>query len=1011
MIKVKFPINALLLLIILHSAFITIAIPTTNSKTNIKLASEFIHSLPPSKQNLPPVPPFPVRSFPEFDRVPNQWIVPSNSFSGLITDGLEITLKKELPELDLAIIETNNSALILDHCPQAFPNLIIHNPVPLSTEAISSDRYSLDTTLEWVGAKDLHENSGLTGTGVHIAILDSGISSHSLVTPILGSRSHSYVENEPSPEDGLGHGTAVASIISQVAPQAILHNYRVFDANGDTQVDWILNALQAVVALNGTIDIVQMSFGGYGIINEMTTIMDQLISDGLIPVVSAGNSGPYGQSISRPAHSPSTIAVGATGEPDEVLAFSSQGPRLYGLAGPDIVAPGYNVEVASLAEGETTTYQNGTSFSSPFVSGGSALLLSADSLSSEPRDETRFWKLKAALMASAKHLDEFPSVAAGAGFIDLDAAFETLSDDVIVSMAPHRISASNYFFQISTNGQTREFPISIYSDKDYDVSYQDPELPSGIMLNFSLPDMIHTGLNVLNVSIELNKDLEMDKYDINLDLLISSKLLSLKIDLETRYSGGRILWDLRQDNDSNGAAFSNGFFGDHSALAYWLTTLGRSSAAVVGNASDLYGTGYVYQAEEMVSILDNHDLLVISDPEYPYSSSEISIIQNWVASGKSLLIIADYDNQTESGMQLGSEHGSLNTLLNEYGIEITNQMIPEDFNSTVLGTTASKDDSGIGPFSSQFNFDFIGVALDVTENSNTKAIAYANSDPVAAVHKTISGGSVAVVGSDFLFSNLALYVPNANFNFKFTWQTIEWLLNAQQPQSQFTYSTDPFAFLGFNSDSKFTVKLSGLEGRTNPMDELDSFSGTLVESNGHYLHMTFRKNGDDFEASWEPTASGVAILYVNIQIPGYAPLNGALQVDVARGGFPIFLILLLVLVVLGVGFFLYTRRKKTIFPDFETLSARKAEGAPTKQDQMESPSKAVIETRPRQESKCISCGAPLFSGAAFCEKCGVRQNPKEITKPAQVCLKCGAPIRQNTAQFCEFCGTRLEESN
>ncbi|MFW9915381.1 MAG: S8 family serine peptidase [Candidatus Thorarchaeota archaeon] len=1007
----KFPINAFLLIVIIHFAFIALAIPTADSKTNLKPTAEFIHSLPPSEQNLPPVPSFPVSSFQEFDRVPNQWIIPSNALSSLINDGLEIILKQELPELDLAIIETNDSALVLDHCPQAFSNLIIRNAAPFSTDSISSDGYSFDTTLEWVGAKELQENNGLTGAGVHIAILDSGISSHELVTPIPESRSHSYVENDPSPEDGIGHGTAVASIISQVAPQAVIHNYRVFDANGDTQVDWILNALEAVLALNATIDIVQMSFGGYGIINEMTTIMDQMVSGGLIPVVSAGNSGPYGQSISRPAHSPSTIAVGATGEPDEVLAFSSQGPRLYGLAGPDLVAPGYDVEVASLVEGETTTYQNGTSFSSPFVSGGIALLLSADSLSSEPRDETRFWKLKAALMASAKHLDEFPSVAAGAGFIDLDTAFETLNDDVIVSMAPYRISASNYFFQITTDGQMREFPISIYSDKDYDASYRDPELPSGITLNFSVPDMIHTGLNILNVSIELNKDLEMDKYEINLDLQISSKLVSLKINLETRYSGGRILWDLREDNDSNGAAFSNGFYGAHSALAYWLTTLGRPSAAVVGNASDLYGTGYVYQAEEMVSILDNYDLLVISDPEYSYSSSDISIIQNWVASGKSLLIIADYNNQTESGMQLGSEHASLNTLLDQYGIEITNQMIPEDHNSTVLGTTVSKDDSGISPFSSQFKFDFIGVALDVTEDPNTKAIAYANNEPIAAVHKTISGGSVAVVGSDFLFSNLALYVPNANFNFKFTWQTIEWLLNAQEPQSEFTYSTDPLAFLGFNSDSKFTVKLSGLEGRTNPMDELDSFPGTLVESNGHYLHMTFRKKGEEFEASWEPTASGVATLYVNIQISGYAPLNGALQVDVVKGGFPIFLVLLLVLVVLGVGFFLYTSRKKTTFPDFETLSTRKAEGTPTKQDQMEARTKADIGTQPRKESKCISCGAPLFSGAAFCEKCGARQNPKEMTKPARVCLKCGAPIRQSTAQFCEFCGTRLEESN
>jgi hypothetical protein len=193
MIKVKLPVNAFLLLVIIHSAFITIAIPTANSKTNIKLVSELIHSLPSSEQNLPPISSFSARSFQEFNRVPNQWIIPSNSFSSLITDGLEIVLKKELPELDLAIIETNDSAMILDHCPQAFPNLIIRKAAPFSTSSVSSNGYSLDTTLEWVGATDLRENNGLMGAGVHVAILDSGISSHPLVTPIPGSRSHSYM--------------------------------------------------------------------------------------------------------------------------------------------------------------------------------------------------------------------------------------------------------------------------------------------------------------------------------------------------------------------------------------------------------------------------------------------------------------------------------------------------------------------------------------------------------------------------------------------------------------------------------------------------------------------------------------------------------------------------------------------------------------------------------------------------------------------------------------------------
>ncbi|MFX0116895.1 MAG: S8 family serine peptidase, partial [Candidatus Hodarchaeota archaeon] len=773
------------------------------------------------------------------------------------------------------------------------------------------------------------------------------------------------------------------------------------------QFAWVLEALNMILGMNETIDIVQMSFGGYGVFEEINTVMEQLVSAGVIPVVSAGNSGPYGHSISRPAHSPFTIAVGASGEPDEVMAFSSQGPRLYGLAAPDLIAPGYNVEVASHEDEESTTYQNGTSFASPFVSGGVALLLSGDASINASKNEARFWKLKAALMSSAKALDQYPSVAVGAGFVDLDAAFETLTDDVVVSIAPNRISSSNYFFQISTNGEIKTFPISIYSADTYEISYQDTELPSGVNVNLTAPNKLHIGLNVLNLSIEIDPDLKMDKYQIIIDIQIGSKLLNLEIDLENKYSGGRILWDLRYDNDTNNSAFSNGYFGDNSNLAYLLSSVGRSSAAIVSNESDFYNTGYTYQAEEIVQALEKHDLLVISDPEFSYSSSEITFIQSWVGSGKSLLVVTDFDNETESGTQTGTEHSTLNALLSSYGIEITNQLIPETQNRTVFGTTIPKDSSGMGPFSSRFSFDFVGVALEVTENSNTKTIASFDNNAIAAVHMTTSGGAIAVVGSSFPLSNLAYYVPNSENNFKFAWQLIEWLLNMQQPIARFTYSANNLAFLGLESDSKFEVSLSGREGRINPVDQFESFSGTLVEYNGNYLQITFRKKGDAFEASWEPTTSGIAVLYVNIQIPGYAPLNGALQVDVIGGDFPIFLILLLVLVALGVGFIIYSTRKRKSLPDYRSTPAPRTIDASVKQDQMFSNSKRVTETPSQHEVRCISCNAPLFPGAAFCEKCGTRQVSKETIKAKTSCPKCGASIRLTTAQFCEFCGNKL----
>lgn len=1002
--KIKSLIKALLLLFIVQIGFLSMLVPLVENNKSELISVEPIALPTPSYDYLQPETALQARSFHELEYMLNEWIIPSHQVSELINDG-KIEVKKELPELGLTIVKTINGETALNRSPHVFQNFIIRNDELFSTSTSHSRKNSLETTLEWVGAEDLHK-IGLDGTGITVAILDSGISPHNLVNTLSGS--NSYVDGERNDaSDSLGHGTQVASIVSQVAPEASLYNYRVFNSEGQTELTWILEALNDILAMNETIDIVQMSFGGYGIVNEMNTVMKQLISAGLIPIVAAGNSGPFGQSISRPAHSPYTIAVGAAVSPNEVAAFSSQGPRLNGLAGPELIAPGFNVEVASLKEESPTIYQNGTSFAAPFVSGGVALLLSGDSLTRETRNESRFWKLKAALMSSANSLDQFPSVAVGAGFVNLENAFETLKDDVVVSMAPRSINPSNYFFQISTNGQTKKFPISIYSAEEYTVSHNATEVPSGIQLNLSIPDKISVGLNVLNLSIEIDTNLKMDKYRTNLDLQINSKLLSLAINLETRYSGGRILWDLRYDNDTNSAAFSNGYFGDNSVLAHWLTSIGRTSAAVVGNESDFYGTGYTYQSEDIIQALENHDLLVISDPEFPYLSSEISLIQSWVSQGNSLLVITDLDNQT-SGTQEGTDHTTLNALLDDYGIMITNRRIPTEQNSTVPGTTVSHDDSAIGPFSSQFSFDFVGVELEVTENSNTKEIAYSGDDVIAAAHRTTLGGAVVVVGSSFPFSNWAYYIPNADNNFKFSFQIIDWLLNVQQPIVKFAYSTNSLGFLGFDSESKFTVNLSEREGKSINESQFSSFKGTLIESNGHYLQLAFRKKGDAFEASWKPTTSGLGILYVSIQIPGYAPLNGALQVDVVDSAFPIFLVLLLILGVFGVGFFVYNRRKGPSTPDYRLPPTPRAADDLAKQDHIASNSKIGAEGQILEEAICISCGMPLFSGAAFCEKCGARQTPKEGIKAKSSCPKCGSSIRLANARFCESCGNLFE---
>ncbi len=128
-------------------------------------------------------------------------------------------------------------------------------------------------------------------------------------------------------QDTIGHGTFSAAIeacdyntptplgtkISGVAPGAYLMNYNVFPDGGQSAT--VLAGLEAAL-LDGA-DVANMSLGGDLAAGDPALDLESQQVDlatkaGLSMVVSAGNAGPTGQSISSPAVAPFAIAVGAT---------------------------------------------------------------------------------------------------------------------------------------------------------------------------------------------------------------------------------------------------------------------------------------------------------------------------------------------------------------------------------------------------------------------------------------------------------------------------------------------------------------------------------------------------------------------------------------------------------------------------------------------------------------------------------------------------------------------------
>lgn len=278
-------------------------------------------------------------------------------------------------------------------------------------------------------------NSGWDGTGIGVAVIDSGIYSHpDLLSAYTGQSRVVYRQTFIGGVqlDDFGHGTHVAGIIAGtgsvsnvpgsshilrgIAPNANLLDLRVLDQNGSSNDSAVIAAIQTAVQLKNVynVRVINLSLGRP--IYESCTLdplcqaAEAAWSDGIVVVAAAGNLGRNGYAtILSPGNSPHAITVGAmkTEETyprsdDLIASYSSKGPTYIDMTvKPDIVAPG-NLVVSLLAPGSTLANAyprnivgpsyysatatgpaeylrlSGTSMATPVVAGTVALMLQKD---------------------------------------------------------------------------------------------------------------------------------------------------------------------------------------------------------------------------------------------------------------------------------------------------------------------------------------------------------------------------------------------------------------------------------------------------------------------------------------------------------------------------------------------------------------------------------------------------------------------------------------------------------
>jgi hypothetical protein len=578
---------------------------------------------------------------------------------------------------------------------------------------------------------------------VRVAVLDSGIDTDiTLQSRIVAEQSfitlqNGYSTTDPSVTDSrpsdVPHGTLIAKQIA-TAQNSLIINAKILSTDGSASTVALVSAIHWAVEQNASV--INLSLGGSPTLGDPTEIaIDWAFSQGVVVVVSAGNSGDNGipgTCIESPAVYQKCLAVGALTDNDEPAYFTSTGPANGLYMKPDISALGYTIS------SDGTKYF-GTSFSAPRVSAAAAQLIGysmANNITWSPGS------IMTALLKGATALSTYQAYEVGAGKLNVQGALNL----IVGASSTDELPAISYAFPGT-------LPI------DYEKLFQ------GDTYHFNIR-IFTSGSTVFATSVEsTNKSLFIIDNEVAVD-----QIASIPVSVIVPASG--------VDQVEGTIIFSSNDFGNTSVSISF--PVGTPVARVAFDISHspwdidtIYGQFREFYKELVnndisvteirnstatsLEVLQEYDAIVLldpcvyssneTDPEHvtafslPFSASEKQAYEDYYNAGGGLFVVG-LSNSTLNV-------SALNEFLNWTGFSFTADEISNGSSPIVINNIDPHlITNGVN------RFDYLGATIHIPTDGSR--LASYGEIPLMGCKKGAGGGKIVVTGSNFMLDNWGL---------------------------------------------------------------------------------------------------------------------------------------------------------------------------------------------------------------------------------------------------------------